>query len=66
MAGHENSPDFEQASSTLDEGLKSCRAVLQNYRELLVGDHLVAAPIADNDDQPTAGYASDLRPPLPE
>jgi hypothetical protein len=27
-------PEFEKASSTLNEGLKSCRAVVRNYRAL--------------------------------
>jgi len=30
--------NFEHASSRLDEGLRSCRAVLSNYRSLLAGD----------------------------
>lgn len=36
-------PDFDEASSKLDEGLRSCRAVLSGYRALLSQD-------ADNDD----------------
>ena len=32
-------PDFEQANSQLNEGLKSCRAVVNNYRAMLAGDH---------------------------
>jgi len=31
------SVDFEEASSKLGEGLKSCRAVLSGYRALLGG-----------------------------
>ena len=31
-------PDFEQANSQLNEGLKSCRAVVNNYRAMLIGD----------------------------
>jgi hypothetical protein len=30
--------DFDHASDRLDEGLKSCRAVVSGYRLLLVGD----------------------------
>lgn len=32
-------PDFEQANNQLNEGLKSCRAVVNNYRAMLAGDH---------------------------
>jgi hypothetical protein len=31
--------EFEQASSQLDQGLKSCRSVLNNYRAILSDDH---------------------------
>jgi hypothetical protein len=37
--------EFEQASSQLDQGLKSCRSVLNNYRAILADDH------ADNDNK---------------
>ena len=52
MAGHDGSQDtdFEQVSSNLDEGLKTCRAVVRSYRELLIGDPVALS--ADNDDQP--------------
>ena len=33
--GNLQSVDFEEASSRLGEGLKSCRAVLSGYRALL-------------------------------
>jgi len=33
-----NDEKFEDASSQLSEGLKSCRAVVSGYRALLVGD----------------------------
>ena len=36
-------PDFDAASLTLNEGLRSCRAVITGYRSLL-------SPEADNDD----------------
>lgn len=29
--------DVEQANNTLNEGLKSCRSVVDNYRERLAG-----------------------------
>jgi hypothetical protein len=31
-------PSFEDASARLDEGLRSCRAILLGYRVLLSGD----------------------------
>jgi hypothetical protein len=37
--------EFEQASSQLDQGLKSCRSVLKHYRAILADDH------ADNDNK---------------
>ena len=30
--------DFEQASSQLNEGLKSCRAMVDTYRAMLTGE----------------------------
>jgi hypothetical protein len=30
--------DIEQASSQLNEGLKSCRAMVDNYRAMLTGE----------------------------
>lgn len=36
-------PDFDEASSSLNEGLRSCRAVISGYRALLARE-------ADNDD----------------
>ena len=33
-----NDEKFEDATSQLNEGLKSCRAVVSGYRALLVGD----------------------------
>jgi hypothetical protein len=32
---NQNDNDFEEASCQLDEGLKSCRAVVSGYRALL-------------------------------
>jgi hypothetical protein len=40
-----NETEFEQASSQLNQGLKSCRSVLDNYRAILADDH------ADNDNK---------------
>ena len=36
--------DFEQASSQLNQGLKTCRAVVDSYRAILTGE------LAANDD----------------
>jgi hypothetical protein len=30
--------DFEQASEKLSQGLKTCRAVIRNYRHMLAAD----------------------------
>ena len=54
--GLENGP-FEEANSKLAEGLKSCRAVVNNYRSLLASDLKLEAaneqepPSAANDDE---------------
>jgi len=34
--------DFEQASEKLSEGLKTCRAVVRNYRHMLAPDEHAA------------------------
>lgn len=49
--------EFEEVSSSLSEGLRTCRSVVQSYRVLLVGDQLSGsghseAPAAVNDDVP--------------
>jgi hypothetical protein len=41
--------DFESESSKLNEGLKSCHAVVANYRAMLRGDN--DDDLAHNDDQ---------------
>jgi hypothetical protein len=41
--------DFEQASSQLNQGLKSCRAVVDNYRAILGGE-----TAANDDDRDAA------------
>lgn len=41
--------NFEDASSRLDEGLKSCRAVVSGYRALLAGE--------DGDDAVPGGFS---------
>jgi len=48
-----NGPNFDEASSDLIRGLKSCRAVVSGYRALIVG--------ASNNDnaEPAAPLASD-------
>lgn len=37
--------DFEQASSQLNQGLRTCRAVVENYRAILTGEQ----PANDDD-----------------
>ena len=49
--------EFEEVSSSLSEGLRTCRSVVQSYRVLLVGDQPSVsghseAPAAVNDDVP--------------
>ena len=47
----ENNPqrlDSDEAQVQLDEGLRSCRAVVQNYRLMLTGDS--GHPAAANDE----------------
>jgi hypothetical protein len=46
--------DFERESSRLNEGLKTCRSVIDNYRAMIAGEH----PHADNDDSAVSGYVS--------
>jgi hypothetical protein len=46
--------DFERESSRLNEGLKTCRAVMNNYRAMISGEQ----PEADNDDSEMSGYVS--------
>lgn len=36
-ADQEPEAEFEKATSNLDQGLKSCRAVISGYRTLLIG-----------------------------
>jgi hypothetical protein len=47
--------DFERESSRLNEGLKSCRAVLNNYRAMMSGDH---DPANDEDGSDISSYVS--------
>ena len=42
--------NFEEASSRLNEGLESCRVLVETYRELLAGEH----PTAANEDRAAA------------
>lgn len=39
MSDNPRESDFERESSRLNEGLKSCRAVVNNYRAMMSGDH---------------------------
>ena len=39
-----------QANTELNEGLKSCRTLVENYRVMLTGEQ---APPSDNDNQET-------------
>ena len=38
MSDNPHESDFERESSRLNEGLKSCRAVVNNYRAMMCGD----------------------------
>lgn len=51
--------EFEKASSTLGEGLESCRSVLAGYRALLRG----AEPVADADAAETEAPDQQKSPP---
>lgn len=44
-AEHPRDADIEQANWQLDQGLKSCRSVVDNYRSMLSGDNLIVAGI---------------------
>ena len=49
---HHDDTNFDAASSQLNDGLRSCRSVVSNYRALLAGDAddgLGNAGYADND-----------------
>ena len=54
MSDNQRENDFERESSRLNEGLKSCRAVMNNYRAMLAGEQLRA----DNDDSDMSDYVS--------
>ena len=54
MPDNPREDDFERASSSLSEGLRSCRSVVDNYRAMIVGDR----PHADNDDSDIGDYVS--------
>jgi len=48
--------EFEEANNRLSEGLKSCRAVVSNYRSLLAGESVgepdpVGPETADADEE---------------
>lgn len=47
-----NDSNFDEANSRLNDGLRSCRSVVSNYRALLAGDAdegLGNAAFSDND-----------------
>ena len=47
-ADNPNEQNFEEASAQLDEGLRSCRAVISGYRALLSDEGgAVEAPVND-------------------
>lgn len=54
MSEEQRENDFESESSRLNEGLKTCRAVMDNYRAMIAGDR----PYADNDDSEMSDYVS--------
>ena len=54
MSEKQRENDFERESSRLNEGLKTCRAVMENYRAMIAGDQ----PQADNDDSEMRGDVS--------
>ena len=54
MTDSSRESDFERESSRLNEGLKSCRSVVDNYRAMITGEQ----QHADNDDSDTSGYVS--------
>ena len=61
---HAQDVEFEEVSSNLSEGLRTCRSVVQSYRVLLVGDQLgvsghIETPAAVNDDVPGNGLAGE-------
>ena len=53
MAESRPENDFERESSRLNEGLKTCRAVMENYRAMIAGEQ----PEADKESDVT-GYVS--------
>jgi hypothetical protein len=54
VSDHPRENDFELESSRLNEGLKSCRTVMDNYRAMIAGGQLHG----DSDDNETSGYVS--------
>jgi len=50
-AEQEPEAELEKATSTLDQGLKSCRAVISGYRTLLVGSE-PAPEVTVSDENP--------------
>ena len=54
MSENQRENDFERESSRLNDGLKSCRAVVDNYRAMIAGEQ----PHAANDDSAMSDYVS--------
>ena len=54
MSENRRESDFERESSRLNEGLKTCRAVMDNYRSMIAGEQTEA----DNDESEMSGHAS--------
>jgi hypothetical protein len=71
-AQHSGKAAFEEASTKLDEGLKTCRAVVENYRSMLAldqqrGGHAEVSDIALNAETLTAAIGDKEEPaPMPE
>lgn len=57
MAGDKSPSDneLEELSSNLNEGLKTCRSMVANYREMISGEHAPAA----NDEGGEAGEGAE-------
>ena len=58
MPGPDNArdADFHEISSSLSEGLRTCRSVVQSYRVLLIGDQ----PGVSGPDEPPTAVTHDL------
>jgi len=50
--------DFERESSRLNEGLKSCRSVMDNYRAMMLGEQANDNPSERAEDSDHSSYVS--------